>query len=285
MTQSSSTAPQRRRPKKQLPMWQRILFHWRFPVIIVLILMVLVGVAVGVIARKTATAKPADDTDQVITTQQRFDSAVLDAIQADADEIKPLVTLTAESELCSIDENGQVTLVVWHNVPDIYVKGQNVDLGGHDVWTFTDREILSWAKDHRNEIRSETGVLRLEQLIGLPENTGYTHFSVLKTDVSKVLRPAYQTDPTLDQMTTAFAATPDETYLSWFNGNILSSYFGEQDFPWTRLGYSCDWANGSAEYGLTEFLIPGTSTVSVLETYTNEEFRTLLGQGRDLAAT
>lgn len=282
MTQTSSPAP-RRRPKKQLPMWQRVLFHWRFPVIIVLILMLLVGIVVGVVAHKSSP-KPAANDEQPPTLTELFDAAVADAVRADTDEIKPLVTLTAEDERCSIDDNGKVTLVVWHNVPDIYVKGQNVDLGGHDVWTFTDKEILAWAKDHKKEIKSESGVLRLEQLIGLPENTGYTHFSVLKVDASKVIRPAYQTDPTKDEMSTSFTTEPDETYLTWFNSNILSSYFDGQAYPWTRLGYTYDWAEGSGEYGLTEFLIPGTSTVTVVDTYTNEDFRVLLAQGRDLAA-
>lgn len=282
MTQSTSTAPRRRRPKKKIPGWQRFLLYWRLPMIIVLVLLVVVGVAVGVIFHKRAP-KPVEV--EPLTTAQLFDAAVLDAVQADADEIKALVTLTAEDPLCTIDENGLVTLVVWHNTPDTYVKDQNIELQGNDVWAFTDKEIQSWGKTNKKQLTSETGILRLEQLLGLPGNTGNTHFSLLKVEATRVIRPAYQTDPTKNEMATTFVTAPDETYQSWFNSTILSSYFGTKDLPWTRLGYTYDWAEGSEGYGVTQFVIPGTSKVSVAETFTNEEFRTLLSKGRDLITT
>ena len=60
-------------------------------------------------------------------------------------------------------------------------------------------------------------------------------------------------------------------YEAWFNGNIIYSYF-TSDYPWTRLGYTYDWAEDSDEYGLTEFLILGGTSAEVGFTMTTDEF-------------
>ena len=63
----------------------------------------------------------------------------------------------------------------------------------------------------------------------------------------------------------------DDWYAKWFNDNILWSYF-DSAYPWTRLGYTYDWADNGKEYGLTEFLIIPNSEALVEFTLTTEEF-------------
>ncbi|WP_373163574.1 hypothetical protein [Agathobaculum sp. Marseille-P7918] len=56
------------------------------------------------------------------------------------------------------------------------------------------------------------------------------------------------------QMENGYEEITDPMYQSWFDDNILYSYF-KSEYPWTRLGYTYDWSGGDSPYGLTEFLI------------------------------
>lgn len=282
MAQTTERAPERRR-RKQMKGWQRFLLCWRLPMVIVLILLLLCGILVGTVTHKlTKPAAAPSDTPAAPTAGQLYDAAVLDAMRAENDEIHDLVCLTADDENATVDENGVATLVVWHNTPDLYPKGEAVGLDGHDLTTFTDKEFSTWYKAHKSEMNADA-VTRMEQLLGLAPATGNTHFTVIRANVSKILRPAYQSDITKNEMTTSFSVAPDVDYQSWFNANIISSYF-DGARPWTRLGYTYDWADDDSDYGLTEFMISGENSVQVVATYTNEEFLTLIKKGRAVDA-
>ena len=51
----------------------------------------------------------------------------------------------------------------------------------------------------------------------------------------------------------------------------LSSYF-YGSYPWTRLGYTYDWADNGTEYGLTEFIVNSGAEVEVEFTQNMDEF-------------
>ena len=137
-----------------------------------------------------------------------------------------------------------------------------------EVWTFTDREIKNWYAANSQGVTDWE--LRLEQLIGLPPEAGYTHISAFWASPEDVIRPAYVTDPT-QPMTNQLAEDMDEADLDWFDGNILWSYF-DSAYPWTRLGYTYDWADNGQEYGLSEFLIRDGAEVNVAFTMATEQF-------------
>lgn len=87
-----------------------------------------------------------------------------------------------------------------------------------------------------------------------------------------VCRPACQPDPFSKEMQTRLDPdSADEGYVAWFDENILGSYFYGA-YPWTRLGYTYDWADNGSEYGLSEFLIRQGAEVEVVDTRTTEEF-------------
>ena len=70
-------------------------------------------------------------------------------------------------------------------------------------------------------------------------------------------------------MTDAFSEEVDEDYKEWFDSNIISSYF-DGKYPWTRLGYTYDWADNGEEYGLSEFVVRKNSEVKVAYTVDQE---------------
>ena len=79
----------RRRPRKQLKTWQRILFRWRLPFVMVLVLMLLSAVVMLVISSKIAARAKAKELErqQQAAAMTTFEGAVVDALQAEQDEI------------------------------------------------------------------------------------------------------------------------------------------------------------------------------------------------------
>ncbi|MDE6664198.1 MAG: hypothetical protein K2K46_12775 [Lachnospiraceae bacterium] len=211
---------------------------------------------------------------QALSTQELYDMAVRDAVFADEDEILPLVTIDKNSDMVTWNEAGdKVLLLAWHKYPDSYPKGEEIEIQWGEVWTFTDKELIAWYKENKDGITDMT--LRLEQLIGLPEGKGHTHFTALWVEPADIVRPAYVTDITAQMTNVPLTDEPsnefEEWYADWFDDNILWSYF-DSAYPWTRLGYTYDWADNGKEYGLSEFIVLPDSNVTVEFTLSNEEF-------------
>ncbi|MCM1461438.1 MAG: hypothetical protein NC084_01850 [Bacteroides sp.] len=196
-----------------------------------------------------------------------YESAVRDAAFADEDEILPLVSLVERDEMTTW-RDGKVLLLTWHNYPDSYPEGENVTVTWGPVWTFTDKEIASYGDELS---KADDPEMRLKQLIAFAPDSEHSTVTGFWVSPENVKRPAYQNDPTVGNMTTALGENVDEEFKAWFDENILwSYYYGE--FPWTRLGYTYDWADNGTEYGLTEFIVESGAEVTVEFTETTSEF-------------
>jgi hypothetical protein len=203
------------------------------------------------------------------TMDEYYHAAVVDAMDAEESEIMPLVDITPESDMVTWNETGDILLLTWHKYPESYVPGNETTLDWGEVWTFTDKEIEKWYQENKSSVKDWN--LRLKQLIGLPPDSEYTHFTALWVSPGDVLRPAYVTGIADDAMQTALPDGTDESYTEWFDGNIITSYY-EGAYPWTRLGYTYDWLPDDTEYGLTEFIIKKGSAANVEFTLTTDEF-------------
>lgn len=206
------------------------------------------------------------------TQEELYSDAVKDAAFADEDEILPLVSLN-ESDPMTTWKDGKVLLLTWHNYPDSYPEGETVTIQWGPVWTFTDKEVASHGKEF-----SDAPEMRLKQLIAFAPDSEHSTVTGFWVDPKNVKRPAYQTDPTVGDMTNDFGENVDEEFKAWFDDNILGSYFyGE--YPWTRLGYTYDWADNGTEYGMTEFIVESGAEVRVEFTETTEEFLNRIKNG------
>lgn len=221
--------------------------------------------AAGKDALKT-TENEADKSEKSVS--ELYEMAVKDAVFAEESEIEPLVSLTKEDELVTWDDKGRVLLCTWHSYPDSYPKGETVKLEWGTVWTFTDKEIAKYADELG---KSKDAGLRLQQIIGLPPDSDYSTFTGLWVNPDDVHRPANQPDPLIGDMAVDVSEDMDEEFKKWFDENILDSYFYGA-YPWTRLGYTYDWADNGKEYGLTEFLIDKDAEAEVAFTETTDEF-------------
>lgn len=204
------------------------------------------------------------------TNEQLYLESVQDAKVASPDEIRELVVLTKDSDMATFDDSDRVLLLSWHKYPGSYVAGQTTSNVWGELWAFTDKEILSWYDKNSNGVTDWE--LRLEQLIGLPVETEYTHVTAMWVNVEDVIRPAFVTSVT-EQVT---EQSLDDSMLGehqeWFENNTESSYSDDYPYPWTRLGYTYDWEIGIEEYGLSEFLVLKNSELLVEWTYSNQEF-------------
>lgn len=199
------------------------------------------------------------------TQEELYSDAVKDAAFADEDEILPLVSLN-ESDPMTTWKDGKVLLLTWHNYPDSYPEGETVTIQWGPVWTFTDKEVASHGKEF-----SDAPEMRLKQLIAFAPDSEHSTVTGFWVDPQNVKRPAYQTDPTVGNMTNDFGESIDEEFKAWFDDNILWSYY-YGNFPWTRLGYTYDWADNGTEYGMTEFIVESGAEVKVEFTESTEEF-------------
>lgn len=205
-----------------------------------------------------------DDAAALCENLYLYHSAVLDAMVAEKEELLPLKAIDANQE--------KVLVCTWNRSPDVYVTGTEVTLSDGEVWVFTAEEIMEWGAENG---MAEDMVLRMEQLIGLPPQKGYTHFSLLWADPDDLFRPAKdnEIDDTTAQLEFPESATPE--YIQWFKDNAAYSYSPHR-YPWTGLGYTYDWSPNSGEYGLSEFILRDGARVTVEQTYSNHEFFTYI---------
>ena len=194
-------------------------------------------------------------------------AAVVDSKTIEPEEILPVVSISKNSDMVTWNDTyDKILLLTWHKYPDSYVDGTTANLKWGEVWTFTDKEMKKWVGEN-----GAPSTLRLEQLLGLPINKGYTHVTALWVNPADVLRPAYTYNASEATITNVFLTQPNHEYLNWFNNNVKWSY-EDSAFPWTRLGYTYDWADNGTEYGLSEFIIKKGSDVEVAYTLSTEAF-------------
>lgn len=211
------------------------------------------------------SGKPTDD--------ELFAAAVRDAVFADEDEILPLVNIIKDDANVLWSEDGKSVLVAFmHKYPDSYVPGEEIELKWGNVWCVSEAEFHNWMQNNSEKVSDWTQ--RLHQVLGMPYSKGYNSVTALWVDASLIYRPAYVTDAKAE-MKNEPVKTGDEEfdamYKEWFDGNIIWSYF-DSAFPWTRLGYTYDWADNGTEYGLSEFLVFSGAKAKVEYTYSVDEF-------------
>ena len=198
-----------------------------------------------------------------------FMLAVMDAEVIEDNEILPLTVLASSSDMATFNSEGQVLLLSWHKYPDSYIPGEQFTCKYGEMWTFTDKEILSWY--HKNNQGITDWELRFEQLLGLPATDNKTHVSAFWVDMDEIIRPAYVTDVAMQISPDALDGSQLGDYKDWFNSNAEYSY-NTSAYPWTRLGYTYDWCKDTNEYGLTEFIILPNSVIDVEWTKSFDEF-------------
>jgi hypothetical protein len=115
---------------------------------------------------------------------------------------------------------------------------------------------------------SSDTLLRVRQLLGLPPENVNTYFVELWVPSQDLFRPAGDPEINDEEAGLYLSKTVDSTYSSWYYRSIYDLYFSSsRHYPWTRLGYTYDWADGASEIGLSEFCIKSNSVIRVKAVY------------------
>ena len=213
---------------------------------------------------------------EILTNETLYNQAVEDAMKMGKNDIHKLVTLTPNDSMTTWNGNGQVLLVTWTSTLLGYEDGESCSLTDR-MWCYSEKELISWYKKNAGNLNGDL-TTRFEQLLGLHENEGYTDFIAVWVDVKNVIRPAYNTNPTTNQMYTTLPENTSDMVKTFFEDQIYMSYYGAFSYPWTRLGYTYDWADNGTKYGVSEFMILKDSKVTVAYDKTNQEFFDYLKQ-------
>lgn len=197
-------------------------------------------------------------------------------------------------QLDAIDTSGPVRVVTWMRSDQVsrYSDkiGQTIEIG-RETWVTLTPHLQEFCAKHVVERGGNPRALtlRIEQRLGLPPNSADTHFVEFTVDhpgdPAQIFKPCVSPDVTatscsLGPLTdcSQLSAPADRdacvAHNAFFTGQYYNS-FGlsrPSEYPWTSLGYTFDWAHrpiGLSEepafmqFGESEFVIPGTATVTV----------------------
>ena len=171
-----------------------------------------------------------------------------------------LKTITNTSSQLYWDREDRLLVVTWTRGD--YFKGllgSDYTLSYGDMWVTVFPDIKNFCTTtviERGQVK-----LRLEQLLGLPPESGTDAFVEVWASPRDLFRPAPDPDISRQTSSSEFPKDVDPEHIAWYNK--LRTL--EQDYPttWTGLGYTFDWGNPESDIGLSEFIIRKGATVRV----------------------
>jgi hypothetical protein len=123
----------------------------------------------------------------------------------------------------------------------------------------------------RDKGLAPASVARIEQLLGLPAGGGKNRFVEIWADPSDIFRPCPDPEITDHECSLSFPASVSPEHVVWFNEKKASSY-GDNGYPWTRLGYTYDWGSSVGTVGLSEFVVRKGAIVEIKAVSSNGEY-------------
>lgn len=215
------------------------------------------------------------------TMAQLYSDAVDDAVIADNSEIcDTLWAINKQDPHLSwktIDGKEYVLMATFMKYPASYPVGDSITNTWGASWLFIPDQMKQRLTP--GFMANSDTIQRICQLLGLPPaGTGSnTHIAEIWVLAAQLFRPAG--DPSITTTTTPGNLIPSNTadYDDWFNNYIIYAYFAplgpsDHHYPWTRLGYTYDWAPGSSHVGLSEYVLKANSGIWVEEVKTAPDF-------------
>lgn len=171
----------------------------------------------------------------------------------------------------------RVLLVTWTGW-DGYLGQEGLDMTmGIDVWTTPFPEMRDFAANRQDLLSSATALnLRLAQVLGLPPDTSKDYVVEMWVDIQDIFRPS--ADPEVTDTTAELQTPRSDAFTSvslahqqWISDLQAVSY-GPDGYPWTRLGYTYDWANPNNPVGFSEFVVRQGAQVRIHSVQTTLEY-------------
>jgi hypothetical protein len=199
-----------------------------------------------------------------LSLDQMYQNAIEDAMIAKPSEIysglTPVMETTANLIWQGDSGNKSVLVVTFTKYASSYPVGETVNTTWGETWVTVVPEIQTFFHEHVDQNSNLT--LRVKQLLGLPENSTGEYFVEMWVNPQTLFRPTPDNEITDTTAQLTFPASATSEDKTWFNTNIIYSYFPEK-YPWTRLGYTYDWGSSNSHIGLSEFVLKQNSIVVV----------------------
>ena len=221
--------------------------------------------------------QPTPGTDDTTDPGQAYLAAIQDAKVAEPSEIsKDLWAITAANpELMWDGEpgNSRVLVVTWTSYTGYNAQvGQDIQTT-RDIWVTAVPQVQEFVRNHR--VGADDLTLRLEELLGVPPESGKTTFVEFWVRPADLVRPSPDPEVSDQEAELAFPTSPvlsvSDAYVQWFN-SLLGTSYGDGGYPWTRLGYTYDWGDSTNHVGASEYVIWQGATVGVQGTWTTEDY-------------
>lgn len=231
----------------------------------------------------TPAPTPAPEPSGPNYADETYMAAVNDAMIAELDEEFDGLWLPNDAEkglfIREVEGVQQVRVSTWtteNPYQDYQIGGSLVpsEVWDYAIWVTLEPQVQSFCQSwspESGEKSLDTITLRVEQGLGLPPGAGKAQFVSMWVNMDDLARPCLNPDPMADECS-PFSLTEAEMeagyasgYLQWFQKNSANSYRTAAPYPWTRLGYTLDWAPGAEEIGFTEFLVKPGASIEVVD--------------------
>lgn len=208
-----------------------------------------------------------------LTNDQLYENACKDAVFATQEKIKPIVDIIKGSPGVKWNDNNQVLMCSFHHYPSSYPEGETVITSWGESWLVSVKEFSNWYKVEKGKFSDY--MMRTRQIMGVDPNKAHTHISSFYVNPSDLFRPAFEPDITKQISELKLPDGASSEFVSWFKNNTYYSYFeANPRLPWTRLGYTYDWAYNCNHYGLSEFVLKKNSSILIEKTLEVQQFYT-----------
>jgi len=203
-------------------------------------------------------------------------TAIEDAKQVDSSKIRPLMPIRKDypgQEWVNIDGHDMVLVVT------LVDSTRLQRFFGRDDLYHIDREMGTWVSLPADWAKRKTAFegldsvaahIRLIQMYGLSPDCDYDIMVKFYADPSYMFRPSFNPDITTTTAVLEFPAYADENYKvgetnfrEWYRYSYQGAYEDDTPLPWTQLGYTYDWHQGTDHQGVSEYIVTHNSLVKV----------------------
>ncbi|HEU4561537.1 MAG TPA: hypothetical protein VFS20_27025 [Longimicrobium sp.] len=200
---------------------------------------------------------------RVSSLDSLYDAAIQDAAVWRAENVLPL-------HRAHPDSAGNVRVVTFTGWTG-FANGTDTITLTRDTWVTMVPEVQDSCRRFGSEFK-----LRLNQLLGLPANSGDSLMVEMTVPASAVFRPA--ADPAIttrypcgdikqQQCGEQFPPRVEPGHVQWMAVQLLDHWQVPGGYPWTRLGYTYNWHPGSPRYGASEYVVRSNTVASAKQVY------------------
>lgn len=213
-----------------------------------------------------------NDDDPVIpqpTMDQLYGLSVQDAMVADSTEISdalwPITPDNPDLQWKTINGQSYVLMATFMRFPASYPAGDSITNVWGESWLFIPKQMKS--RIGASFTPTSDTIMRICQLLGLPpvNSKTNTHIATMWVKADRLYRPAGNPAINTKSAGAVLLSTVTPAYSKWFNDYIIYAYYRpltsatDAHYPWTRMGYTFDWAPGTSRVGLSEYVLQASS--------------------------